>query len=135
MKPYEKTGTTGVTGRAASRGFERFSFLPSILLLVGVLGGIFGWTFFKNWNPRDASDFDAQFVAMEAEVRERAARSGFEADVPPESSWQRRSFGDVDEWRGLILLDQGEGFRPLEVVITFNQTTHGLIPRWESGRF
>ncbi len=135
MKPYEKTGTTGVTGRAASRGFERFSFLPSVLLLVAVLGGIFGWTYLKNWNPRDAEVFAAQFEVVEQTVRNRADRMGLTVEIPTKEGWKRRSYGDVDEWHGEVSVERENVRSRVPVVISFNQKVRGLIPRWESDGF
>jgi hypothetical protein len=135
MKEYENTGTTGVTGRAVSRGLERFSFLPPVLLLVAVMGGIFGWQYLKNWSPRAAEDFAAQYDVVERTVRTRAERQGLTAVVPPQGEWTVRSFGDVDEWHGRIRIETGSGWREVETVISFNLKLRGLVPQWASDGF
>ncbi|MCC5844665.1 MAG: hypothetical protein JJU05_10480 [Verrucomicrobia bacterium] len=135
MKEYEKTGTTGVTGRAASRGLERFSFLPPVLLLVAVMGGIFGWQYLKNWRPRAEVDFAAQYDVVERTVRTRAERQGLTVDIPPREAWRVRSFGDVDEWHGRVRVETGSGGREVPTVISFNLKIRGLVPRWESDGF
>ena len=131
MNDYENTGTTGVTGRAASRGFERFSFLPPVLLLVVVMGGVFAWQYLKNWDPRSAEDFSAQYEVVEQTVKTWAVREGHVVDLPAQEDWRVRSYGDVDEWHGMVRVETETGWTQMPLVISFNQKIRGLIPRLE----
>jgi hypothetical protein len=122
---------TGETGRAMSRGLERFSFLPPVVLLVGVFGGLMGWQFVKHWNPRGEEAFAAQFAVVEDTVAAWAAEEGVRTEVPGQAGWTVKSFGDVDEWHGVVRVEREGAWVEMPLVISFNMRVRGLQPRLE----
>lgn len=126
-----RRNVTGVTGAAGSRGLERLSFLPPVVLLVLVFGGLMGWQFVKHWNPRGEEAFAAQFAVVEDTVAAWAAAEGVRVEVPGQGEWTVKSFGDVDEWHGVVRVEREGEAVEMPLVISFNMQVRGLQPRLE----
>jgi len=99
---------------------ERLDFTKVALLLFIVFGGGIGIYALLKFEPRDEAMRSAQFETIRDALTAVELPEGTDLRIPPREEWTYRSFGHIDEWSGVVVLDDGRSERAESIVVDFN---------------